>query len=222
MCKCMFILAFITLIFMAGIFFFRLHSSTKKATDISPAEDLMYEHGILERVLLVYEECIKHIEHLTPASLHVMHDAAEIVRTFIEEYHEKQEEDYIFNRFEQTEKMVELVGILRAQHEEGRTLTKQILRLTETQNAPDFIKLKQLVHSFIYLYRAHMSRENTELFRAIPSVMTTAEYDALGDIFESNEHQLFGHKGYEKMLERVETLERKLGINSLSYYSSHS
>ena len=67
---------------------------------VTATEDLMREHGVLERVLLIYEEGIRRLdarEELLPEPLS---DAAWIVRRFVEDYHEKQEESDVFPRLE--------------------------------------------------------------------------------------------------------------------------
>src|SRR5207249_1159717 len=92
----------------------------EEAGAVSPAEDLMREHGVLKRVLLIYEEVVRRIEtqrDLRPESLS---DAARIIRTFIEDYHEKLEEDFLFPRFKKARKLVDLVDVLAAQHKAGR------------------------------------------------------------------------------------------------------
>ena len=83
---------------------------------VTPPEDLMREHGVLDRVLLVYEAGLRKFaanEDFDPA---VITQGAEIVRDFIENYHEKSEEDYVFPRFKKAGKMVDLVDTLLAQH----------------------------------------------------------------------------------------------------------
>ena len=50
----------------------------KKEPDISPTEDLMREHGLLNRVLLVYEECARRLE--AGEEVKVLPDAAKIIR----------------------------------------------------------------------------------------------------------------------------------------------
>src|SRR5262245_48563940 len=62
------------------------------AEEVSPAEDLMREHGVLKRVLLVYEEAIRRIDAKQDVPPDTVKDAAGIVRAFIEDYHEKLEE----------------------------------------------------------------------------------------------------------------------------------
>src|SRR5262245_31754909 len=67
--------------------------------DVAPAEDLMREHGVLKRILLVYDEVRERIsagKDFPPAAVT---DSAQIIRTFIEEYHEKLEEEHLFPRF---------------------------------------------------------------------------------------------------------------------------
>ena len=71
-------------------------NAVEAAEDIAPPEDLMREHGVLNRILLIYEECLQRIggqKNLDPAPLA---GSAKIIRTFIEDYHEKLEEDQLF------------------------------------------------------------------------------------------------------------------------------
>src|SRR4051812_8918736 len=63
--------------------------------DVSPPEDLMREHGVLKRVLLVYEEAIRRLEKNADVPPVAVQRSAEIIRTFIEDYHEKLEEDFL-------------------------------------------------------------------------------------------------------------------------------
>ena len=64
--------------------------------DISPAEDLMREHGVLKRVLLIYREVINRIDSKRDFPPDVVMSSAKLIRSFVEDYHEKLEEDYLF------------------------------------------------------------------------------------------------------------------------------
>ena len=59
--------------------------------DISPAEDLMREHGILNRILLIYATCKLHLINEEKFPADVLHNSAVIIRDFIEDYHENLE-----------------------------------------------------------------------------------------------------------------------------------
>src|SRR5436309_1934247 len=81
----------------------------KSAANISPAEDLMREHGLLNRILLIYDEYLRRLQAKHPFDGSVLADAADIVRRFVEEYHEKLEENFLFPRFRKAGKLVSLV-----------------------------------------------------------------------------------------------------------------
>src|SRR6185437_10385334 len=63
---------------------------------VTAPEDLMKEHGVLNRCLLIYEEGMRRLRESEDLSPQVFTHTAQLVRTFVEEYHEKNEEKYIF------------------------------------------------------------------------------------------------------------------------------
>src|SRR6266540_807834 len=96
--------------------------------EVSPSEDLMREHGVLNRILLIYDACKLHLVNNEQFDLTVLNSSAQIIRTFIEDYHEKLEEDFLFPRFEKANQLTDLVQVLRSQHKAGRILTDQIIQ----------------------------------------------------------------------------------------------
>ena len=106
----------------------------REKVEVSPTEDLMREHGLLNRVLLVYEESERRLNGKGDLEPKVLADAAGIIKNFIENNHEKLEEDYLF-RFEKAHKLTDLVGVLGHQHQAGRGVTTQIQQLA-TANSP--------------------------------------------------------------------------------------
>src|SRR6516165_4670934 len=65
----------------------------KEEEEVSPAEDLMREHGVLKRVLLVYGEAARRLDVSEGLPPETLADSAKIIRSFIEDYHEKLEEN---------------------------------------------------------------------------------------------------------------------------------
>lgn len=189
--------------------------------EVSPPEDLMQEHGLLNRILLIYDTCSVQLVNKTVFPKAAINDAANIIRTFVEDYHEKQEENYLFPRFRKANQLTGLVDILLQQHEAGRRLTDQIMQLskpgtaTETENQ----KLIQLLTSFNTMYRPHEAREDTVLFPAFRKIVSKHEYDSLGEEFEDNEHKLFGEDGFETMVNKVAGIEKSLGIYDLAQFT---
>ena len=193
--------------------------------EITPTEDLMREHGVLNRVLLVYEEALRRIDGGQELPPEALRDAAGIVRTFIENYHEKNEENYLFPRFEKAHKLVELVTVLRAQHQAGRELTSSIERLATLEairNETKGRELSEAMRLFIRMYRPHEAREDTVLFPALRSIVSPHEYAALGEDFEDREHDLLGEDGFEKMVDSVAGIEKTLGIHDLAKFTPSS
>jgi hemerythrin-like domain-containing protein len=190
--------------------------------EVAPPEDLMREHGVLKRVLLVYEEAIRRIDANQDLPPQAVYQGATIIRTFIEDYHEKLEEDYLFPRFEKAGRLTDLTKVLRAQHQAGRRVTEQITQLATAQALKDpssSSKLKDLMHQFVRMYEPHEAREDTVLFPAIRSIVSKHEFGALGEEFEKKEHQLFGEEGFEKMVDRVASIEKSLGIYDLAQFT---
>ena len=73
-------------------------AATKKGDEnekISLAEDLMREHGVLKRVLLIYRAIMNRIDSKRDFPPDVIISSARLIRAFVEDYHEKLEEDYL-------------------------------------------------------------------------------------------------------------------------------
>ena len=194
----------------------------KSDEKISPAEDLMREHGVLNRVLLIYDEHLRRLVAKKPFDGSVLAGAADIVRHFVEDYHEKLEEEFLFPRFRKANKLVNLVDTLLAQHKAGRELTAQIRELGALgtfKYVSDSEKLADALRAFLRMYRPHEAREDTVLFPAFRSIVSAHEYDALGEDFEKKEDELFGNEGFFKVVDQVAQLEKKLGLYDLSQFT---
>jgi hemerythrin-like domain-containing protein len=203
-------------------------SQEKNADKVDPdagvtaPEDLMKEHGVLNRCLLIYEEGIRRLRNKEEVSPEIFNHTAELIRSFVEEYHERNEEKYIFPVFEERKKLVELVQTLRTQHKAGREVTARILRLS----APDQFRsqgnradVMASCQSFIRMYRPHESREDTVLFPALRTLLTPRQVEALGDKMEEDEHRVLGDEGFEKSVDKVARIEKALGIYELPQFT---
>jgi hemerythrin-like domain-containing protein len=210
-------------LFVIGIDSAAYAGKTEEA-EVSPAEDLMREHGVLKRILLVYGEAIRRIdagEELPPEPIL---DAAKLVRSFVEDYHEKLEEDFLFPRFKKADVLTDLVDVLARQHQGGRKQTDITLRLANLRalrDADERRGLRDSMAQLVRMYAPHEAREDTVLFPALRKIVSRGEYDALGEDFENREHHLFGEDGFEKIVDRVAGIEKSLGIYDLSQFSPH-
>ena len=194
----------------------------KPEEEVGAAEDLMREHGVLNRILLIYEEGLRRLRDKEEVPPDVFHKPATLVRKFVEDYHEKLEERFIFPEFEKAKKLVDLVKVLRGQHEAGRKVTDVILRNAEKDQFRKEDARKELIRSceaFIRMYRPHEAREDTVLFPALHKIVPAKRLKELGEQFEKEEDRLFGEEGFEKTVDQVAVIEKQLGIHDLSGFT---
>jgi hemerythrin-like domain-containing protein len=195
-----------------------------RAGDLAPTEDLMREHGVLRRTLLVYEEAGRRLQAGDASVLDAVAGAANLVRRFVEGYHEKLEERFVFPKLEKAGKLVELTTVLRVQHGAGRKVTDAILEGARAGRAAGTgaearRALVADIGSFLRMYRPHAAWEDTELFPVYRGLFNERELDKLGDKFEEQEHQLLGGGGFEGSLKDVRDLEAALGIGDLAAFT---
>jgi len=184
--------------------------------EVSTNEDLMREHGVLNRVLLIYDEAIRRIQAKDKFDPVIISKSAGLIQKFIEDYHEKLEEDHLFPRFEKANKLVDLVKTLRAQHAAGRTVTNRILA---SAGSGDLQAMSGDLAAFVRMYRPHEAREDTVLFPALHDIVSRHEYDALGEEFEEIERKTFGGDGFDMAVDEVTNLEKQLGIYDLEQFT---
>ena len=194
-------------------------SSAHAEEGISATEDLMREHGVLDRLLLLYEESRRRLTGQGSFDPSILNRTAGLVRSFIEQYHEKLEETQLFPRFEKARLRDDLVGVLRKQHEAGRRVTDFLIEQTSTASPVHNDALVDAIDSFVRMYRPHAAREDTVLFPALHGLVSPAELHELGEQFEEMEHQRFGKGGFEHVVFQVAELERALGIHDLAQFT---
>jgi hemerythrin-like domain-containing protein len=189
--------------------------------DVAPPEDLMREHGLLNRIMLIYEEIGRRVRAKQDFDPKALADSAGLIHTFIEDYHEKLEEEHLFPRFRKAGKLVDLVNTLQAQHQAGRVITQRLEKFGAAGLKSDADRNKAVndIHAFLRMYRPHEAREDTVLFPEFRNIVTDSEFKALGDQFEKREHELFGEEGFEKNVDKVAGIEKQLGIYELAQFT---
>src|SRR5690348_3130488 len=105
-----------------------------KEPEVCATEDLMREHGVIRRALLVYFETVPKLRQ-NPSSVDpgALRQTAQLFRTFGEDYHERMlEEQHIFPLIrKQGAELQRYADILIAQHNRGREITDYVLAITK-------------------------------------------------------------------------------------------
>ena len=190
---------------------------------VTPPEDLMREHGVLKRVLLIYREGIRRLQGGEPSPTQARYAGAGVIRNFIEDYHEKLEEQYVFPRLEQKAILVDQTSILRTQHQRGREVTDRVLAGTAASAPADRPGREALIaamSAFIRMYEPHEAREDTVIFPALRDAVPAGELRDMAETFEDEEHRRFGEAGFRGVVDRVADIEKSLGIYDLSQFTA--
>jgi len=195
-----------------------------KEPEVTATEDLMREHGVIRRALLVYAEVVPKLRQ-NPASVDaaLLQQAAKLFRTFGEDYHERMlEEQHIFPLIrKQSKAMSVYADILIEQHNRGREVTDYVLAVT---NGPRISvahaePLAKVFETFVLMYQNHAAREDTIIFPAWKKNFTDKQLDEVGDQFEDIEHKMFGKDGFEDAEKRISSIEAALGFADLSQFT---
>jgi len=193
--------------------------------EVTATEDLMREHGILRRALLVYQEtAIRLRQDAASVPPDVLEKAANFFRVFGEDYHERKlEEVYILPVVKKSPgAAAAYVDVLFSQHARGREITDYLLSVTKADRiASNSVEpLAKALESFVRMYEHHAAIEDTVIFPAWKSATGQGELDELGERFEEIEHEQFGEDGFEAALKRMEEIETSLGLASLDMFTA--
>ncbi len=193
--------------------------------EVTATEDLMREHGVLRRALLVYSAAVVKLRG-NPSAIppDALQKTAKLYRAFGEEYHEKKlEEAYIFPAVRKVGgEAATYPDILIAQHNRGREITDYIISVTQgaklgTSNAE---ALAKSLEGFVLMYRNHAAREDTIIFPVWKQTMTGKQLDEMNDKFEDIEHEQFGENGFEDAVKQISAIEGSLGLGDISQFTA--
>jgi len=193
----------------------------KKDDEVTANEDLMREHGLIRRALLVYGEAARRARKAPrTVPLARLGDTAKLFRAFAEDYHEHAlEEVHIFPVVRKLKAPVaKLPDVLLAQHQRGREITDYVRQIAarRTLSAVDAGHLAAALEGFVRMYDPHAAREDTELFPAWKKALGERGYAEMGERFEEIEHRTFGGDGFDDALEKISAIEADFGLADLS------
>ena len=193
--------------------------------EVTAAEDLMREHGILRRALLVYREsAVRLRQDAASVPPDTLEKAANLFRVFGEDYHEqKLEEVYILPVVKKLPGVAAgYVDVLVEQHTRGREITDYLLSITKADRIPSnsVETLAKALESFARMYEHHAAIEDTIVFPTWKAAIGQEEFDEVGGKFEEIEQQQFGDDGFEAALKRMEEIETGLGLSNLDMFTA--
>ena len=193
--------------------------------EVTATEDLMREHGVLRRALLVYHETVPKLrQNASKIDPRALHQTADLFRVFGEEYHEKMlEEQHIFPVVRKMKgEAAKYPDILVLQHNRGREITGYILTVTNRAKigAGNVEPFARALESMVRMYQHHAAREDTIVFPAWKENFTQKQIDEFSDQFEDIEQKMFGKDGFEDAEHKIGGIEQALGLADIAQFTA--
>jgi hemerythrin-like domain-containing protein len=192
----------------------------EKEEEVGAVEDLMREHGVIRRAILVYRAVAARLRAGQALDPQPLRRTATLLRDFAEDYHERKlEEAHIFPAVKKAGgKVTLLVEMLIAQHRRGREITDYVLSAVKDR-IRDPKSLAAALNGFELMYAHHAAREDTVVFPAWKKTLSLKQLDEMGEKFEEIEHQQFGKDGFDDAVAQITQVEASLGLADLAQFT---
>jgi len=189
---------------------------------VGAVEDLMREHGVLRRALLVYRQSAARLRAGTAIDPKLLRQTAQLFRDFGENYHERMlEQAHIFPALRQSQNPAgALVPTLVAQHDRGREITDYIRTVAGKGKIADTETLAGALETFELMYQNHAAREDTVVFPAWREGLSERQLREVGETFEDIEHRQFGKDGFADAVKQIAEIEEALGLADLAQFTA--
>ena len=185
--------------------------------DVGAVEDLMREHGVIRRAILVYRSMAVGVRAGMPVDRDALRRTATLLRDFAEDYHERElEEAHLFPKVRAAGgPAAAYIGVLLAQHRKGREITERLLTPATASDQ----QLAVLLDAFELMYQHHAAREDTIVFPVWKKVLSRNELSEMSEKFEEIEKKRFGADGFERAVREIEAIEQSVGLVQIAQFT---
>jgi hemerythrin-like domain-containing protein len=192
--------------------------------DIPATEDMMREHGVLRRILVAYREAAAMIRSNAKFDAAALADAADLFRSFGEDYHEhKLEEEHVFPAVRKAGgPAADLIDVLLRQHQRGREINQFLIVTCKGGTIPDTRRkeVAPALESYARMYEAHAAQEDTIIFQAWRTSLSKQALKEASEQFEDIEKAQFKGDGFDQAVDRIARIEQRLGIADLGRFTA--
>jgi hemerythrin-like domain-containing protein len=195
--------------------------SSEEESEVTATEDLMRDHGVIRRALVVYREAAV---RLRARSAEVPTDAlqktAKLLRKFAGDYHEKKlEETHIFPALKRAGgPAAAYLDVLVAQHDRAREINDYLVGAAGAKITPANTEaVARALEAFARMYEQHAAIEDTVLFPAWKKSMSPKQFHETSELFEDIEHKTLGKSGFDDAVDEIAAIERAFRLDLASF-----
>ena len=175
---------------------------------------LMDEHRDIEGFLTSLESAAERLASGAPVRPGFFLEAAEFVKGFADGCHHRKEEGALFPALESAgvPRQGGPIGVMLAEHEEGRRLTRGMRAAAEKLEAGSVAfrgEVVQAARAYVALLRQHIAKEDTVLFPMADRLLQPAAAARLAEEFDRVEQEETGAGVHDKYMAMAVALARE-------------
>ncbi|MDD5678924.1 MAG: hemerythrin domain-containing protein [Kiritimatiellae bacterium] len=177
-----------------------------KATKI-----LKHEHQAILLVIGAAEKEVDYIEKTGQIHAKTVREMADFFKSFVDRCHHAKEEKHLFVMMHERGMSLEtgLLAVLLREHEQGRTYSRAIAAAVAGRGAPGaaaILKARENLDAYARLLRAHIDKEDNDLYAMADRILNTHDQKSLCDAFDKVEAEQIGegvHERYHAWIEKL-------------------
>ena len=177
-------------------------------------EIMMEEHRAIERVLSSLERATLRLGRGDEVYLRFFSGCSAFFRGFVDGYHQKKEEQFLFPALVNNGLPKESgpIAVMLAEHAQGRYLAQLLGSATIQLQTGDLRRREQVINSaagYIKLFRQHIYKEEKILSPLAEKVIPLEQKERINLSFESMQYEEMGEEVHEKYFSLAERLQRE-------------
>ncbi len=177
-----------------------------------PTEDLMNEHRVIERMLVVLSRACDRVEAGKEVERELFVGAGDFFKNFADKCHHGKEEKLLFERMQARGLSGEVgpIAVMLREHQDGRAHVRKISELSvakESKKRND--GLISAGRAYVELLSQHIQKEDNILYPLANQILTEEDQEELERGFEDVERDVMGPGVHEKYHQMIEEWEKR-------------
>ena len=186
----------------------------RRRMEMRPTEDLMNEHRVIERMLVVVSRAADRLNEGREVGSEVFVGAADFFKNFADRCHHGKEEKLLFKKMMERGVSGEVgpIAVMLREHEDGRAHVRKIAELSarklDERSRTELIKHAK---AYVDLLGQHIQKEDNILYPMANQILTSEDQKELEKGFDEVEEKIMGPGVHERYHHMIEEWEEKLG-----------